>query len=229
MNDLIRANVVTSLKAMSLAGPKECERARTRDVGCFFEGNPELLVPFREGRRDVLDKVYRAHVRSVERCLCALARRHRAEELVRRGALADLVQETFIRAFSAGARASYDGVRSFGSYLKAIARNCFLNARGTIERELLDATGDLYSREQEADSRSYIEPAVRAVLIHYLSALPEPLSGVYAQRFVLGHSQEEACRELGLTRCQLRTEERRLCAGLRKALQRQGVLRDDME
>lgn len=193
----------------------------------FFETNPDLLVPFREGRRDVLDKVYRAHVRSVERCLHGLARRHGARELVQRGALADLLQEIFIRAFSTSARASFDGVRSFGTYLNAIARNCFVDAVRAAGREVLNSTEDLDLLE-EAEPIFYVEPAMRAVLTDYLSALPEPLHGVYNQRFVLGNSQEEACRELGVSRRHLRTEEQRLRLGLRKALQRLGLLGDDM-
>jgi RNA polymerase sigma factor (sigma-70 family) len=199
-----------------------------RGVVSFFEANPDLLLPFREGRHDVLDKVYRAHVRSVERCLHGLARRHGAQELVQRGALADLLQEIFVRAFSEGARASFDGVRSFGSYLNAIARNCFIDALRAAGREVLNPTDELEPFDEEAEPAYYAEPAVRAAVSEYLSALTPPLDGVYAQRFVLGNSQEEACLALGLSRRQLRTEEQRLRVGLRKALQRLGILRDDM-
>lgn len=193
----------------------------------FFEANPELLVPFREGKREVLELVYRAHVRSVERFLHALARRYGVQECVRHGALADLLQETFIRALSPVARVSFDGARDFGSYVKAIARNCLIDSLRAAGREMFE-TIDESLVEEAAEPACYIEPDVRAVLVEYLGGLPEQLSGVYVQRFVLGNSQDDACKALGLTRRQLRTQEDRLRLGLRRALQRVGVLRGDI-
>jgi hypothetical protein len=50
---------------------------------------------------------------------------------------------------------------------------------------------------------------------------------VYRQRFVLGHSQDEASAALGLSRRQLRTAEQRLRNGLRRALLLAGLLREE--
>lgn len=194
----------------------------------FFETHPELLRPFQEGRREVLERLYRSHVRSVERYLYALARASAAPMLVQRNALADLLQEVFIRALSPTARASFDGSRPFGPYLRAIARNCFIDALRAHGRDPLSAAdGPLPDIDAEGGEPEFqVEPAVQGVLTEYLGALSDRLRGVYEQRFVLGNSQEIACKALGLSRRQLRTEEERLRLGLRKALNRASLLHD---
>ena len=194
----------------------------------FFESHPELLRPFQEGRRDVLERLYRSHVRSVERYLYALARASAAPVLVQRNALADLLQEVFIRALSPTARASFDGTRPFGPYLRAIARNCFIDALRAHGRDPLSAAdGSLPDIDAEGEDPEFsVEPAVQTVLNGYLDSLSDRLRGVYEQRFVLGNSQESACKALGLSRRQIRTEEERLRAGLRKALSRASLLHE---
>jgi DNA-directed RNA polymerase specialized sigma24 family protein len=86
-----------------------------------FGEDPELLRAYREGRREALERVYRHYVRIVERYLRAFARTARDATLREPDAIADLLQEVFVRAFSAGARKGYDGQRDFGPYLTTIA------------------------------------------------------------------------------------------------------------
>ncbi|HWA73973.1 MAG TPA: RNA polymerase sigma factor [Polyangiaceae bacterium] len=194
----------------------------------FFEENPELLAPFRAGRRDALEKVYRAHVRGVECYVHSLSRSAGTRELVQLGALGDLLQEVFIRAFSPSSRQAYDGVRDYRRYLSAIARNCFIDALRARGREVLKAPEELGLDvdDTNAEPEFFCEPRVRAVLSVYLDELPPALEGVYQQRFVLGRSQEDASDALGLSRRQLRTAEEHLRTGLRRALLQAGVFRD---
>jgi RNA polymerase sigma-70 factor (ECF subfamily) len=195
----------------------------------FFDQNPHLLGAFREGRRDVLSRVYRTYFRTVERYVHSLCRAAGARDAIHAHALDDLLQDIFIRAFSPNARRAYDGVRPYGPYLSAIARNCFVGAIRAGGREVLKAPDELQRELDDASQPEPIcDPRVRTVVASYLEDLPPSLTDVYEQRFVLGHSQDVASQTLGLSRRQLRTEEERLRCGLRRALQRAGVLRHEI-
>src|SRR5262249_23702506 len=152
----------------------------------FFRDHPELLVLFREGEKEVLERVYRAYVRPVERYLRALSRTN-AAELGQPSAIADLLQEVFVKAFSADARRSYDGLRQYGPYLATIARNCFIDALRARGREVLKAPEQLPADLEAAPEPTPAwDPEVLAVLNGYLAELPPALKGVYEQRFVFG-------------------------------------------
>ena len=204
------------------------ERA-SRALRPVFREQPELLRAFRDGRRDALETVYRAYVRPVERYLRTLARRFGDQTLGQTSTIADLLQEVFIRAFSAAGRSGYDGIREYTPYLTTIARNCFIDAQRSRGREVLTNPDDLSltvddNSEVEA---AWCEPRVLDVLTAYLRDLTPEMKGVYDQRFVLGQSQEIACVALGMSRRSIRTAEDHLRRGLRKALSRAGIsLRD---
>lgn len=190
---------------------------------------PGLLEGFREGREDALGRVYRTCVRAIDRYVRAQARAVGYLDLAQPSAVADIIQETFIRAFSPAARAAYDGRRDFGPFLITIARNCFIDALRTRGREVLKEPDDLslVIDETPAEADACFDPRITAVLTGYLRGLPTRLASVYEQRFVLGRSQAEASAALGLSRRTLRTAEHHLRRGLRHALRRAGIsLRD---
>jgi RNA polymerase sigma factor (sigma-70 family) len=191
--------------------------------------HPRLLEPFRAGRRDVLEQVYRFHVRHVDGYLRALTAASGAIRLRQASTVADLLQEVFMRAFSPSARAAFDGVRDYQPYLTTIARNCFIDLLRARCPEISTEPDDLdieASREDLASAEPS-DPRIQAVLLEYLAGLGPELRGVYEQRFVLGRSQLEAASELGLSRRGLRTAEGRLRGGLRKALMLAGLLLDE--
>jgi RNA polymerase sigma-70 factor (ECF subfamily) len=196
----------------------------------IFQGQPQLLEAFRRGERWALEHVYRAHVRMLDGYLLTLARAGRAYELSQPSAIADSLQEVFIRAFSQGAREAYDSARPYAPYLRRIAKNLFidqLRARGRTLEEPLETLPDA-SDTLPPEAEPSADPRVTTVLSAYLASLPPPLLAVYEQRFVLGNSQETACSALGVTRRRLRTDEERLKSGLRRALAIQGILRGDL-
>ena len=92
------------------------------------------LRGFKEGSREALTEVYRAHAPEVG----ALLRegfafesggvRHRFVGYRRGFELQDALHETFRRAFEPKARASYDGIRPYGPYIKTIAKNLVLRS-----------------------------------------------------------------------------------------------------
>lgn len=88
---------------------------------------------FRDGERAALERVYREHV--------ALVRSSVRAGLYRTGRLsssnlADIVQETFVKAFSRTGRQGYDGTRAYAPYILAIARNCLIDWLRRARREV---------------------------------------------------------------------------------------------
>jgi len=196
----------------------------------LVRNTPQLLCDFRAGKPAALEVIYRHYVRGVDIYLRALARSAGNAELGQPSSIADLLQEVFIRAFSCNARKAYDGLRDFGPYLNAIARNCFIDAlrRGKKERLLGLNAPAVDLEEMPVSPPEQYEPVIIAVLESYLRELPGPLRGVYEQRFELGVSQEVACDKLGMSRRSLRTAEEHLRSGLRKALLLAGVWQREM-
>jgi len=196
----------------------------------LLRSDPELLHAFRHGRREALERVYRHYVRQIDRYTRALARASGHPELGQASAVADLVQDVFLRAFSSSGRNGYDGLREYGPYLATIARNCFVDALRARGREVLKSSDELRSLVPEddlAEPEAWCDAKTFGVLTDYLRGLPGPLKGVYEQRFVLGLSQEETSAALGMSRRAIRTAEGKLRGGLRKALVRAGIsLRD---
>lgn len=196
----------------------------------IFQGQPFLLEAFRRGERWALERVYRAHVRMLDGYVRALARAAQAREAAHEGAVADSLQEIFVRAFAPGARSAYDSTRPYAPYLRKIAKNLFIDQLRAQGRSLEESVGTLPDECEavQRESEPIADPLVTTVLSAYLAALSPALRGVYQQRFVLGNSQEIACVALGITRRRLRTDEERLKSGLRRALLNQGILRGDL-
>jgi RNA polymerase sigma-70 factor (ECF subfamily) len=195
--------------------------------------DPALLARFREGDREALEKVYWAYVDRVGRVVrhgFSMMRRDLGGaasghvEGARPDEVADLVQETFLRAFAAPARLAYDGVRDYGPFLTTITRNLLVDRVRRLGRELsfddLDVDWPDAPAEEEAP---WADEAIMKVVRDYLAGLPDELRGVHEQRYVRGASQEESARLLGLSRQQLRTLEKRLREGLSEALERARV------
>jgi RNA polymerase sigma factor (sigma-70 family) len=191
----------------------------------LLRNDPQLLAAFRAGERSALETVYRFYARPLESYFCALARRSAVAAFSHSGAIQDLLQEAFIRAFSYSARQSYDASRDFSPYIKAIARNAFVDALRKRKHEIPFEEHEEALTLDEVRVDADYEPEVLAVLEAYLGQLSPDLRGVYEQRFELGLTQEAACRTLGVSRRSLRTLEEQLRRGLRRTLSLAGLLR----
>jgi RNA polymerase sigma-70 factor (ECF subfamily) len=191
----------------------------------ILKNDPELLAAYRQGRRDALERVYRYYVRGVERYLRALARSAGKAELAQAGVISDLLQDVFVRAFSDSARRAYDGQREFGPYLATVARNCLIDAQRAHGRELLLGEPEIMLQIEASATHEdrWSDPKLMSVLTGYVAQLPPALRSLYETRYVQGRSQEEASAILGLSRRALRTGEKQLRVGLRKALVRAGI------
>jgi RNA polymerase sigma-70 factor, ECF subfamily len=199
----------------------------------IFRGKPDLLRGFRAGERAALETIYRAHVDKVTSIIrfgfqprdgqssVPGLRVHAAET-------ADLVQEVFAKAFTAPARRSFDGLREYGPYLYAIARNVLADWGRRAGRELPTEQRRL---QQEAEDSwvpgddelvPWADAGTIALVSRYLDGLDDDLRRVHRARFVEGLSQRDAADRLGVGRQALRTLEGRLRDGLRRALERRG-------
>jgi RNA polymerase sigma factor (sigma-70 family) len=195
-----------------------------------------LLDRFRAGAPEALGTVYWEYVRKIERLLGAgfevRSRGTRVGGACRQPHdLADLVQEVFVRAFSEKSRLAYDGLRDYGPYLYAIARNVLIDwarARGReIPSPWMELEAAIEMMPVVEDTEPWAESVAMRVVEEYLGALPQDLREVHRLRHEQGLSQEQAAERLGVGRQTLRTLERRLRDGLAAALDAAGIGTDD--
>jgi RNA polymerase sigma factor (sigma-70 family) len=201
--------------------PGAFEATPARSVGSPLDD--WSIEGYRNGEMAVLARLYTLYSGVVRQQVRSMAWAHGRDDLTDRGELADLVQETFLRAFSSVARSRYDGRRPFRPYVAAIARNCFVDRVRERAREVLrDPDGLRELVEHDLDTEDGAEPADhRTFAASYLETLPPLLKGVYHQRFVLDRGQTEAAGALGITRAVLRFAEKKIVDGLKRAIARQ--------
>jgi RNA polymerase sigma factor (sigma-70 family) len=193
---------------------------------------PELLARFRSGEEGALETVYSRCVDFVTRIADAVLRACAAGSTRGSGemaaALADVVQEVFVKAFAPEARRGFDGTRPYRPYLAQIARNVAVDYWRQMRRYIpsdLDQLIERLSLEEavsNADSGrdGWADPETVAVVDRYIASLDEESRRVHDALYVKGLSQREAAAQLGLGRQVVRTKEDHLRRGLRRALAR---------
>lgn len=195
-----------------------------------------LLRGFREGQTAALGEVYRRHAADVSKQLRygfafqAGGRHHRFVGCRSAFELHDALHETFRRAFEPRAREGYDGLRPYGPYLRAIARNVVL--RGFRAREVQfpevreDGEGggpiEVVDEDTESPEQEVGRAQVRAVVQRFLDTLPPADRELLRVRFVEGKSQRDAAERLGLGRQQIRSREAKLRTRMLRFLRDQG-------
>jgi RNA polymerase sigma factor (sigma-70 family) len=170
---------------------------------------------FSSGETWALERVYQEHVHLVQRSVRVGL--YRAGWLSSWN-LADIVQETFARAFSPGARQRYDGTRCYTPYLLAIARHCLVDWLRRVGRDVSSGQDpdSLFDTASDRDEESEFAPELVSAAHCYISGLSDELRAVHQQRFELNRSQARAAAELGISRQNLRTLERKLVTALRR-------------
>jgi RNA polymerase sigma factor (sigma-70 family) len=195
----------------------------------------EQLVAFREGKRDVLEQVYREHVAAVAR----FVRRgfmYKSQTTTMRFAgardafeLEALVQEVFTRAFEPRTRLAYDGLRPYGAFLNGIAKNIILDRLRKDARH-----GEVLTAPDELDRVTGAEPVVSAdeqhgrglVATFLASSCSDRDRALYALRYERDLSQTDAATEARLTRIQVRRWEADFRERLLRFLKRCDYVRD---
>jgi len=213
----------------------------------LFEQDRALLDAFRRGERDALTRVYLHYVDELD-------------ELVRRGFSvesggrplhvpgaaspdeeAEVIQETFVRAFSEPARSAYDGVRPFRPYLFRIAKNLMIDRLRARRKEAGSVSVDAAAREHHYVVGVDAPLAVVAAAAppegdldwsrqfqatqQFLAEIDREMRELVRFRFEEEKSQEATALLLGVSRRRVRTLEARVIAGLRRHLKRAGLLR----
>ncbi len=194
-----------------------------------LEQDRELLAAFREGRADVLTRIYHALVDDVFR-VAALG------FVTRNGSIRPerdpdeqraIVQEVFVRAFAERARMAYDGLRPYRPYLLTIAKNVIIDrartrsteaaAHSEIDVDTIIATdAPIPGEVQETMEQQQLRAAAAA----YVATLDEESRAFVRLRFDQELSQADAATQLGVTRRRVRTLEHRVMTGLRKFLKK---------
>lgn len=196
-----------------------------------------LLRGFREGQTDALGEVYRRHAPEVSKQLRygfafqTAGRHHRFVGYRSAFELHDALHETFVRAFEPRARQGYDGMRPYGPYLRAIARNVVLRGFRAREvqfpeiREDAPAGGEpveIADEQGESPEQEVGRAQVRAVVQRFLQTLGAADRRLLEVRFVQGKSQRDAAAVLGLGRQQIRGREAKLRTAMLRYLRDQG-------
>jgi RNA polymerase sigma-70 factor, ECF subfamily len=198
-----------------------------------------MLEAFRRGEPEVLTLLYHQHVAEIE----LLARAgfsfdSKGSSVTFRGyphlhAQQNLVQETFVRAFSPAARASYDGISPYGAYLRTIAKNIVIDGyRGRAAEQDSPVPGRLFEETTSAivdpgpnpEERLRRDGVIRAVR-DFVEKLPDRERKLVALRFEEGLGQEEVAKKMRVGRSTVRTLERRVRGRLHKALRAIGISR----
>jgi RNA polymerase sigma-70 factor (ECF subfamily) len=184
-----------------------------------------LLTDFRAGKEAALEEVYRFYVGKVA-------------TVMRHGTLAgndgrvfgapvheqhDLIQETFVRAFSQSVRLQYDGLRDYGPYLLTICRNLLIEYWRRRGREV-DLPANVEDILNVGPADPAIDPAALEAVEAYVATLSPPLRLAYEKLYVACLSQNDAAIALGLSRQRVRTLEARIRKGLRLFLQKRTIL-----
>src|SRR3990172_4978511 len=182
------------------------------------------LAGFRRGDRDVLAAVYEHYGSELARSLVQGTTVDGVRIAGLRSALEldDVLQETFVRAFSAEARKSYDGVRPFGAWLSVIARNVLIDHSRRAQRQHVSAEpieegalGGQPTPEAAAMDRELVQ-----VYASFLETLDEQDRLLLRLRFEADAPRRVVSEQTGLSAMQVRLRESRLHKALRVLLRR---------
>ncbi len=198
----------------------------------IFEGNRDLLDGFRGGDPAALTEVYLHYVDRVALVVrrgFALSGAGRVPGAADAETERELVQEVFLRAFSAKARLAYDGLRPYRPYLLRIAMNLLIDRCRRQGRDvpLEDVEGalDLADWKNEGDQPEEAldwRERVKATR-EYLLGLDPALRELVRLRFEQELSQYEVMERLKLSRWRVRSLEKKVQDGLVKHLKRKGL------
>jgi len=147
--------------------------------------------------------------------------------------LQDALQETFLGAFSVGARNGYDGLTPFSSYLMAIARNVVLQ-RFRKDLSRLRCFTELQAAAAEENNQYSLAagPApdvaaglgeLRRLVKDFVASLSDEQRRIVRLYFIERLSQEATAESLALNRNRVRKQIRTIRKKLFKRLRREGL------
>ncbi len=205
----------------------------------FFDGQRRLLEAYRNGDEAVLRDVYFAYVKDVALFVATgwfhPKTRSRVGRIADFEVQAELIQETFLRAFAEGARKAYDGIRPYKLYLLTITKNVIVDylrrrpkdSLSHVAVDLDDVDAQRFFAEQ--DSGLSTVPEIDEAQLDWQRCVQETRAFVQTldtlqQQFIsLRFEQEksllEVARALHITRGKARFLEKDLARRLKKHFQ----------
>jgi RNA polymerase sigma-70 factor, ECF subfamily len=190
-----------SVLAARLAGSRVTQRPPAEAAG--------LIARAKAGDEEAFEALYRSHVAKV----FALALRLTGD----RGQAAELVQDTFVRAWEALPR--FRGDSALGTWLHRIAVNVLLESRRAEGRRLKRVVLAEEPAEMERPS-SEATPGDRMDLEHAIAGLPEGARVVFVLHDVEGYEHGEIGKMTGIAEGTSKAQLFRARRLLRKALDR---------
>ena len=201
-----------------------------------FENNRDLLDGFRRGDRSALAAVYQCYVDDVARLVRIGFTVTTADGPIRvTGATDvqtehDVLQETFVKAFSPAARTGFDGLRPYRPYLMRIAQNVLIDRFRRMQRERRDALEEIDQiiDDSGADLGGSLHwRQLSACAAEFVASLDEECRRFVTLRFEDDLSQDAVASAMGASRRRIRTLEDRVCLGLEKHLRERGLWQDE--
>ncbi len=189
------------------------------------------LEKFRKGDKEVFANVYSVYKTNLARSLVnGFSVEHRGKRIliVVRSAfeLDDIIQQTFLKAFSEKSRRDYDGVRPFGAWLKAIARNLAIDRYRILSRYSYDEvyeTVEVKMNQEIGESYGYVSPEEvlfrkerSQIYERFITGLKGTDRLLVKMRFEEQFTREEVTRKTGLSAMQIRYREKKLFLDFRK-------------
>ncbi|NOZ84771.1 MAG: sigma-70 family RNA polymerase sigma factor [Deltaproteobacteria bacterium] len=182
----------------------------------------ELLNAFRRGDESAMALVYHSYVDIVWTTV-------RRAGIIEPDLQADVVQETFLKAFLPGTRAAYDSSREFKPYICGIARNLAVDmarragTKAKMEHNLLKENGIDHSNLKEEPEDLVHHHRLKELVNSYIDSVSPELKRFWMLRYKEELPQADVAAHMGITRRRVRTLERRLHKGLKRFLFSKGV------
>lgn len=190
---------------------------------------------FKNGNQNVLTEVYRNYAPGVARFLykgfsfksgekdcCFKGYRNNCD-------LVNAVQSTFEKAFSKNAIHSYDGTKSYESYLFSIAKNVVideLRQKHISVADDIDPESVLNEDPDNSPEKEVLIEELRNLIIEFKSILKPEERNILQCRFNEGYSQEYTAEITGMTRARVRTLEKSVRLKALKFFGKSGYLND---
>ena len=203
--------------------------AREQPVSWLLEDR-RRLDGFRNGDAAVLSEVYRVYGLDLTKSLRqGFGFESQGNRMYFKGNfdpfdLDDVVQDTFVKAFSANARSTYDGLRPFEAYLFTIARNVIID-RCRSERRVArwvspeDETSPVAAAsEQLSPETQALDAELRKTYQDFLASLDDTNRQLWKLRFEEDASRRLVEEQTGLSAMQVRTREKKLRDELQRRL-----------
>ena len=202
--------------------------------------NKDLLQGYRDGQQQAWSAIYDHYVGHLRRFVTmgfsfeSRGKGFRFHGFSNPLDVDDVIQESFVRAFSESARLNYDGLHSFQNYLLAIARNVIIRDFRKVTRVVsleddasVEDGGQIGLGEPEPDAEQLlISHELVLIIKEFQQSLSHHDRGFFEKRFREQLSQDDTARRMRVSRAKVRTMERRVRRKLVRFLKDRRYLTD---